>query len=147
MEVQVFEIRPPTFEAEAEVAGCYIEFEGKVLLLRKGGDKPEAGSWSLPGGKGEKGEPTFLTAIRELKEETGILISQEQLRNLGVLYVQKPYFIFNFHLFQVSLPHQPEVQISPEHTEYCWANREDLERLPLMGSLKEALLFIQQHAK
>jgi 8-oxo-dGTP diphosphatase len=144
MEVQVFETKPQKFHAEAEVAGCYIEVEGRILLLQTGGDEVETGKWSIPGGKVEDGESAYLSAIRELYEETGIEVTKEQLRDLGCLYIRKPYFVFTFHLFQVSLLKRPEVKLSSEHTDFCWADRKDLERLPLMASAKEVLAFIQK---
>lgn len=145
MEVQVFEVKPPKFQSQAEVAGCYIEVDGKILLLQTGGDEPETGKWSIPGGKVEDEEPAYLTAIRELEEETGIRVEKEQLRDLGALYIRKPYFVFTFHLFQVTLLERgANVRLSEEHTAYCWASRKELERLPLMASAKEVLTFIQR---
>lgn len=42
------------------------------FLLVKRAKPPRAGSWSIPGGKIELGEPTLLAAARELMEETGL---------------------------------------------------------------------------
>jgi 8-oxo-dGTP diphosphatase len=43
----------------------------EVLLIRRGAP-PMMGSWSLPGGRVEWGERTTQTALRELREETGV---------------------------------------------------------------------------
>ena len=45
---------------------------GDAVLLIKRGTPPRLGQWSLPGGRMEWGETTTTTALRELKEETGV---------------------------------------------------------------------------
>lgn len=42
-----------------------------VLLIRRGAP-PRVGEWSLPGGRIEPGEGVRATALRELREETGV---------------------------------------------------------------------------
>lgn len=48
-------------------AGGVVIKDGQVLLLRK-----YFGDWVLPKGKIEKGETTSITALREVKEESGV---------------------------------------------------------------------------
>ncbi len=61
----------------------------RVFLLRKGATgelevlfgKPKGSSqWSGPGGKAEPGEHLFQAALREVKEETGLELWQDELR-------------------------------------------------------------------
>jgi len=47
-------------------------FKGPAVLLVRRGKPPNAGSWSLPGGRQEWGETAEHGARRELLEETGI---------------------------------------------------------------------------
>jgi len=47
-------------------------FRGDEVLLIRRGTPPLAGSWSIPGGKIEPGEPAKTAALRELKEEAGV---------------------------------------------------------------------------
>jgi len=54
-------------------AGVVVCQKGEVLLTRRKYD-PRAGTWSIPGGYVEYGETVEETAIRELKEETGLEI-------------------------------------------------------------------------
>lgn len=53
----------------------------RIALLRRG---PKAkfgrGSWDLPVGKSDPGEPATVTAVRELAEETGLVVAPESLR-------------------------------------------------------------------
>ncbi len=46
--------------------------DGHVLLVERGQD-PDKGAWGYPGGKVEWGETVAQAAVRELREETGIL--------------------------------------------------------------------------
>jgi 8-oxo-dGTP diphosphatase len=52
-------------------AGVVCVRGGEVLLIRRG-KAPLKGEWSLPGGRMEMGEGVAQTALRELKEETGV---------------------------------------------------------------------------
>ena len=56
-----------------------VVFNGESVLLVQRGKPPEAGAWSLPGGAQELGETIRETAVREVREETGIEITGLQL--------------------------------------------------------------------
>lgn len=49
-----------------------ICFRGEEVLLIRRGKPPRMGQWSIPGGRVEPGERTVETALRELREETGV---------------------------------------------------------------------------
>ncbi len=55
----------------------------EVLLVRRGND-PFRGQWALPGGFMEMDETIEHCAVRELREETGIAVSESALRLVGV---------------------------------------------------------------
>jgi 8-oxo-dGTP diphosphatase len=49
-------------------------FRGReVLLIQRGKGGPLLGFWSLPGGHIEPGEPVRTAALREVREETGVV--------------------------------------------------------------------------
>jgi 8-oxo-dGTP pyrophosphatase MutT (NUDIX family) len=59
----------------------------RVALLRRGPKAKFAqGMWDLPVGKSEPGEPITQTAVRELKEETGLVVAPEDLRLAHVIH-------------------------------------------------------------
>jgi len=47
-------------------------FRGDHVLLIRRGKAPRMGEWSLPGGRIEPGEKAIDSALRELREETGV---------------------------------------------------------------------------
>ena len=59
------------------VGGIVLQ-DGKVLLLLRK-NAPEAGSWSLPGGRVEFKERLEDAVVRELREELGITVEVESL--------------------------------------------------------------------
>jgi ADP-ribose pyrophosphatase YjhB (NUDIX family) len=56
--------------------GCGVAIlrDGKILLIQRL-KEPEAGAWSLPGGKVDWREPVPSAAKREVEEELGIAIT------------------------------------------------------------------------
>lgn len=51
--------------------GAVCIHDGALLLVRRG-QPPEAGRWSLPGGRLEWGERVTQAVVREVREETGL---------------------------------------------------------------------------
>lgn len=145
--VEVHEGRPKDFFANVEVVACYLEQDDKLLLLQSSNDKSEKARWGVPAGKLEKGETPLEGAIRELKEETGIEVQENQIYYLGALYIRKPDVDYVYHLFQVQVEKLPKIQLSAEHQNYAWASFEDLENWPLMAGAKQALYFYQKQKK
>lgn len=63
----------------------YLTTDKKLLLVSKDGQ-----SWQLPGGKPDLGESLKETAVRELKEETGVSINTpDELKFFGYYRVTK----------------------------------------------------------
>ena len=61
------------------VVTCFVAHEDRLLWVQRG-IEPKRGSWAIPGGFMEQGECLAEAAARELHEETGILLSPDQLQ-------------------------------------------------------------------
>ena len=66
---------------EATSCGGVVIFRGKILLLYKNYKNKYEG-WVLPKGTVEAGEEYPETALREVKEETGLTLTSYQFRGL-----------------------------------------------------------------
>ena len=59
------------------IAVAIIEQDGKFLITQRKSDGPFANLWELPGGKCEEGEPPADCVVREVQEETGLMVIPE----------------------------------------------------------------------
>jgi len=61
--------------------GAVVVHEGRVLVVRRG-HEPLKGHWTLPGGLLELGESIVEGVVREVREETGLLVEPLDLVEL-----------------------------------------------------------------
>lgn len=138
---QVYTKKPDGFSPIIEVAACYLEIDGKLLLVQRSAHKSEPGTWSVPAGKIEANESPEQGALRELFEETGIALNS--MEHFGTLYIRKPDIDYVYHQYKKQLDEAPQVFLSDEHQAYQWAIIETIPSLPLMEGAKEALIHYQ----
>jgi ADP-ribose pyrophosphatase YjhB (NUDIX family) len=60
------------------VGGLAYDEQGRLLLIRRAND-PGRGLWSLPGGRVEPGEDDAAALVREMAEETGLVVQPGDL--------------------------------------------------------------------
>lgn len=65
-------------------ADCVVVRHRAEVLLVKRGNEPYKGCWALPGGFMEMDETIEHCAVRELQEETGICVTEDKIRLIGV---------------------------------------------------------------
>jgi len=56
------------------VGAIITDSMGRLLLIKRG-HEPQAGRWSLPGGRIEAGESDQQALVREVREETGLVVT------------------------------------------------------------------------
>lgn len=81
------------------VSAAVVE-EGRILLVKRGRE-PAKGQWSLPGGVLELGETLRDGVIREVREETGLLVEPGPLLGVFENIVRDRWGEISFHYILV----------------------------------------------
>ncbi len=90
---------------EAIPNGCYtvvvnimtVNSKGEILVTRRAKNKTNPGCWEITGGAKTAGEAPLTAAVRELSEETGIRVKEENL-----IYCGESRSRFWFNLFYLN---------------------------------------------
>ena len=103
-----------------------VPLRGECVLVAR---RPEgvhlAGYWEFPGGKIAPGERPDEAALRELREETGLIAQESE----PLLVFEHEYAdrTIRFHVFLVQAPHgEPRMERA---TDWAWKSRAELPRL------------------
>ena len=91
-----------------------------------------------------EGESREETAIREVKEESGIALKKEGVYFLGTLYFVCQEIDFEFHLYFSKLLNRPELQLACDETTEgkWWSWAETIH--PLIPGGQEVLVFCKK---
>jgi mutator protein MutT len=63
-----------------------LKRDNNLFLIKRLNTKKHDGLWSLPAGRVEDGERCTIAAIREVKEEVGIIINKENFSKPLIMY-------------------------------------------------------------
>jgi dATP pyrophosphohydrolase len=130
----------PRYKRPESVLVVVYTRAGKVLMLRRA-DHPEF--WqSITGSMEWQDAAPLAAAVRELREETGIEVSPQALRDWRITrqfeifpqwrHKYAPGVRYNTeHCFSLELPDESDINVSPtEHSEYAWVTfAEAVERV------------------
>lgn len=142
--MKVTENQPIEFYPSIRVCGVLVKCQDQFLLLRRHPSKSYGNHWNLPAGKQEKGESTYVAALREVKEESGIDLAEQEVLFLGPLYIRCKEIHFEFHLYYSELDKKPEIKLAEDEAIegkwWCWD--EAIE--PLIPGGKDVLEFCRK---
>ena len=104
----------------------------RVVLIQRGEHaKFGRGMWDLPVGKNEPGEPVTATAVRELYEETGLVVAAESLKVVHVVHaalgVEAPSGYLTVVFATDEWTGEPENREPLKHAEVRWV---DVDAVP-----------------
>ncbi|MEU8246237.1 NUDIX hydrolase [Nonomuraea sp. NPDC048916] len=81
---------PPALDSHTLLVAAVIVHDkaaDRVLLIQRGPKAKFAPlHWDLPVGKADKGEVITTTAVRELQEETGLVVESAKLKIAGIVH-------------------------------------------------------------
>ncbi len=120
------------------IAAALIDNDaGRLLLVRKSGTK-----WFMqPGGKIEVGESALSALRRELKEEIGLQLTDEDARHLGRFAApaaNEPGHTVEAEIFHVRVQHLPKTRSEIE--EAVWVTHIEAMSLPLAPLTRDHIL-------
>jgi 8-oxo-dGTP diphosphatase len=118
--------------------GAVIKDGSGRLLLIKRGHEPGKGLWSIPGGRVEAGESDADALVREVREETGLVVTAERL----IGSVRRPAGTAGSELdirdYEVSVTGGTLIP-GDDADDAVWAGPAELASLPLTDGLLAAL--------
>ena len=110
--------------------------EGRLLLIRRG-QEPALGLWSLPGGRVEPGEDDATAVIREVAEETGLVVAAGE--EVGSVVRDAPGGdLYEIHDYACTVT-SGRVRAADDAADAGWFAPVELAGLPTSPGLVEAL--------
>lgn len=129
-----------------KVVTCFIQEEEKILVLQRARKDCQHKLWGIPGGKLDNEELPVPGLLRELEEETGLLISPSSLSLLGTTISHTAcdgkYGLYMFHTRLHSKLTSIRINLN-EHYRYKWVSLEDFETLDLLTAQREAYEWVK----
>jgi len=98
---------------------------GKILLLRRTGDTYASGQLCLPSGHVEQGESVLAAAVRETREETGIILGHAALQHVLSIHQRNPGTAetrIGFAFTSSAWDGEPVNAEPHKHSELVWAD-------------------------
>ncbi len=141
----IYQTKPANFKPKFEVVSCFLEYQGRFVLLHRREYKSEGGKWGVPAGKIEGRERPSAAITRELLEETGINVPAAQIAHFGKVYVRYPEYDFIYHIYSVRLNGEKKVILNQkEHQAFQWVEPQKALALNLVRDLDACIKLFYQ---
>jgi dATP pyrophosphohydrolase len=103
-----------------------IEF----LMLKRSEDQIFPNIWQMVTGSIREGEKAYETALREIKEETGLIPDKFWVApTMNSFYSAKRDVVGMVPVFAAQVNPKYDVTISEEHSEYQWLSKEEAKKI------------------
>jgi ADP-ribose pyrophosphatase YjhB (NUDIX family) len=121
--------------------GAIIIERDRVLLVKRA-HPPIQGQWSIPGGVLEVGELVREAAVREAREETGLIVEPADLLGVYDRILRNDEKRVQYHYVLVDFLCRPvggELRAASDAAEVRWFMRADLPALQLAEDTQEVI--------
>ncbi|TAM86660.1 MAG: NUDIX domain-containing protein [Jatrophihabitans sp.] len=108
---------------------------GRLLLVRRG-HAPSLGLWCEPSGRCEPGEPALAAAVRECREETGLIV--RPVRRAGAVSLADDGTTYDLEDFVCEVV-GGELTPGDDAAEVRWVTATDLAALDLAPGVRDSL--------
>ena len=107
-----------------KVAKLLIENDGEYLMMHRSGHPTFGEDPDLPGGTAEEIESALTTMLREVDEEIGLNLGNNETEEIfsGTEYSRNGT---HYSLFIARLSERPQIVMSWEHSSYEWMSKEN----------------------
>ncbi len=123
---------------------CYLEKDGKYLMLNRNKKKNDvnSGKWIGVGGKFESGESPEECLVREVCEETGYTLLSYRFR--GIITFVSDIYETEYMFLYTSTEFEGEEKVCDEG-ELHWVDKKDVLNLPLWEGDKVFLRYLYEN--
>ena len=121
--------------------GAIIIQNDRVVLVKRA-HPPIQGQWSIPGGVLEVGELVRDAAIREAREETGLIVEPADLLGVYDRILRNEEQRVQYHYVLVDFLCRPvggELQAASDAAEVRWFTREELPAMKLAEDTQDVI--------
>ena len=102
--------------------GVIVVRRGKILIGRRNG-KNGYNTWSMPGGHLDVGETPQCTAVREVLEETGLVVANPQfIGYTNDIFPEAQKHYLTLWMVAEYISGEPKVTSTHEMDSFVWAN-------------------------
>jgi 8-oxo-dGTP diphosphatase len=121
--------------------GAVIAQDGRVLLIKRG-HAPAIGEWSIPGGAVEVGETVREAVVREVQEETGLIVEAGDLLGVFDRVLHDPADRIQFHYVLIDFLCTPlggQLKANGDAAEARWFTAKEIGELTLPEDTAEII--------
>lgn len=113
---------------------CFVR-DGDRLLLQRRRRPPNEGLYNAPGGKVEHDEDPYEACLREVREETGLVLSQVRLRAILTVIARDTGTQWLLFTFVADRPAGEAGPATDDEGELRWAPIDEIAALPVVSDI------------